>query len=89
MPKGTSWSANLNAQRFNIWLEYTLTTYRIKHIEDVGIAVGSRMVSKDNNRYSTLTEILEGTLMLDNKLEVTVDDVVVPVDRSDLGKIQL
>lgn len=88
MPNGTSLSANLNAQRFNTWLEYTLTTYRIKRIEDVGIAVGSRMMSKHNNRYSTLTEILEGTLVLDNKLEVTVDDVVVPVNRSDLGKIQ-
>lgn len=88
MPNGTSRSANLNAQRFNTWLEYTLKAFRIKRIEDVGIAVGSRMVSKHKNHYSTLTEIREGTLVLDNKLEVTVDDVVVPVNLSDLGKIQ-
>ena len=77
---GTSRSANLNAQRFNTWFEDTLTAYLTKHIEDAGIAVGTRIVNKLNNRYSTVTAIRGGTLVLDNKLEVTFDDVVVPVN---------
>ncbi len=79
-PTGTSWSANLNAQRFNTWFEDTLTAYLTKRIEDAGIEVGTRIVNNLNNRYSTVTAIRGGTLVLDNKLEVTFDDVVVPVN---------